>query len=243
MRTCAQCHEPLASDSHPRRRYCSDRCKLAAHRDPTVRLADDALDLLKPVVVLAGGVMDPGIGWRDRLDFLKLHYPVILRTFGEDVLQATAQPLPAGTCRWCWSWALAVPGNRRKLLAKAMTTPGAKRLLGTPCKVCTGRVLKMMDARMRTGRSAAATGTGSASVERMRGSAGGNGTRTASHKSTAAAPRPPTQRHLHDPFGNCKVCLEWYKTHPGSTALTASELPAGCPPHAWNEPPRRGRYG
>ncbi len=235
MRACLNCHEPLDPGSHPRRRYCSDRCKLAAHRDPTVRMADQALEILQPKTVLAGGFMDPGVHWRDRLSFLRTHYPTVWDAFGEDALTAAAQPLPAGTCRWCWSWALAMPGNRRQLLAKAMMKPGARRLLGTPCKDCTGHVLKMLDGRMKTGRSAAATRSGG-------GTTGGSGSRrVVIEASSAAALRPPHDRKLHDPFGTCQVCLNWYKTHPGSTALTASGVPVGCPPHHWNTPPSRGR--
>jgi hypothetical protein len=181
---------------------------MVAHRHPTVRLADDALDILKPTVVLSGGFMDPGIDWRDRLKFLRVQYPTIWKTFGEDALTAAAQPLPMGQCRWCWSWALAVPGNRRKLLAKAMVTPGARRLLGTPCKNCTGRVLKMLDARMKTGRSTAATGSGGASVEHMRGGAGGNGSRKSVLTSTpAAALRSQEERRGHAHAG-CVICAQ-----------------------------------
>jgi hypothetical protein len=90
MRTCAQCNQKLEPGSQPRRRYCSDRCKLAAHRDPSVRLADQALEILQPKTVLAGGFMDPGIDWRDRLKFLQTHYPIVWDTFGEDALTSAA---------------------------------------------------------------------------------------------------------------------------------------------------------
>jgi hypothetical protein len=222
MRICLNCGRKLEPNSHPRRRYCSDRCKMVAHRDPSVRMADEALEVLKPSqeMLVAGGFMDPGIHWHDRLGFLKLHYPTIWQTFGEDALSAAAQPLPAGTCRWCWSWALAVPGNRRKLLAKAMVTPGARRLLGAPCKGCTERVLKLMDARMKTGRSAAATRPGS-------GNAGGNGSRkSVLTASSAAALRPLDERDLHA-HDRCVIC----KQRPPALLIASGDLEPRLKPH------------
>jgi len=68
------------------------------------------------------------------------------------------------------------------------------------------RTLAELDARMKTSRGVAATGTGSASTEQMRGGAGGTGSRLVSHN-TAAAPRrlsrEQREEHAHD---RCVLC-------------------------------------
>lgn len=101
----------------------------------------------------------------------------------------------------------------------------------TPAEI--RRTLAELDARMSTDRRGATPPSRAALSSRTSGRAVSR---------LAVAPRPPNERRLHDPFGTCVVCKAYRAEHRG-TALTASGLPAGCPPHAWNEPPRRGRYG
>jgi hypothetical protein len=83
-----------------------------------------------------------------------------------------------------------------------------RRLNGSRTPEEIRRTLAELDARMSTDRrGAATTGPGSTSVGNMRGGAGGNGTRPASHKSTVAALRPPSERreHAHD---RCVICAQ-----------------------------------
>src|SRR5262245_10429363 len=126
MRYCATCGSQLGPFKQSNAKYCSNACRQAAYRNDQVALARQALGVLSPpsedLRLIASGDMNPGLAWQDRLAFLRLHYPTIWSTFGEDALAAAARPLPAGSCQWCWAYALAVRGNRKDLLLKASTT-------------------------------------------------------------------------------------------------------------------------
>jgi hypothetical protein len=211
-------------------RYCSNACKQADYRDriPYNRLADLALTVLRPPAdsLVAGGDMSPGFDWRDRVAFIRTYYLEVWSMFGEDVLAASARPMPLATCRWCWAFATARVGNRKATLTRAVVSTAAQRLLGEPCARCRTRAFATVKRHVDAGRPkapAASFGDGVRVPDR-----------SAHHVARAASPDPPTR--LHDPFGTCTTCKEYRDTHPVA-ALTASGIPAGCAPHPWNEKP------
>jgi hypothetical protein len=217
-------------------RYCSNACKQADYRDriPYNRLADQALAVLRPPAesLVAGGVMDPGFDWRDRVAFIRLHYPDVWSTFGEDVLAASARPMPSAACRWCWAFATARVGNRKSVLTRAMVSTAARRLLGEPCDSCRKRAFATLKRHVEAGRPQSPGGAAMGA---------GRLTSVASSTHTLGAAPPDTRTKLHDPLGSCTTCNEYRRTHPAA-ALTAGGIPQGCPPHPWNEKPRPPKW-
>jgi hypothetical protein len=199
--------------------------------------ADSSLPLSPPLAVLrppaeslvAGGVMDPGFDWRDRIAFIRLYYSDVWSTFGEDVLAASTRSMPATMCRWCWAFATAGRNNRTSVLTRPMVTMAARRLLGEPCDKCRKRAFATLKRHVNAGRRPTSAGGATRDVGRLHAPG------TLTSRAGVASPDPRTT--LHDPLGSCTTCQAYRDTHPGA-ALMASGAPEGCPPHAWNEKPR-----
>jgi hypothetical protein len=248
MTRCLRCGQMLSSRQE---RYCSNACKQADYRDriPFNRLADQALAVLRPPAksLVAGGIMDPGFDWRDRVAYIKTYYPAVWSTFGEDVLDASARPMPAAACRWCWAFATARVGNRKSVLTRAMVSTAARKLLGEPCGNCRKRAFATLKRHVDAGRPKKTSGDATRGVGRLTNVP--RGTQSAgsltSSAGTLASPEarvasPDSRKRLHDPLGTCSVCRNYRRSHPAET-LTAGGIPHGCPPHAWNEQPRARR--
>jgi hypothetical protein len=209
-------------------RYCSGRCKVAAHRD-SLDLAAMVKQAVPTGVELAttvrthlsfGTTLDGDTDVQARLREIMHAYPKAFRTFGEPMIRATlATVVPKDGCRWDLARMYAIRLDQ----PKPRLSRAGRTLLGDPCPNCTRR---MQPAKQQPKDSGGATRDDKReTAQRLR------------HHVARVASQDPRKQKVHDPFGTCSTCRDYRRTHPDA-ALTAGGLPKGLAPHAWNEPPR-----
>jgi hypothetical protein len=126
-------------------RYCSGRCKVAAHRD-SLDLATMVKQAVPTGVELAttvrthlsfGTTLDGDTDVQARLREIMHAYPKGFRTFGEPMIRATlATVVPKDGCRWDLAYMYAIRLDQ----PKPRLSRAGRTLLGEPCPNCTRRM-------------------------------------------------------------------------------------------------------